>query len=203
MTELRRHPAADRVEIAGSARRMTDTCKDLDVIATAHDAAALTEAFGSLEVIDEVRSSGEAGARGVTHNGLAVDFRVVAPEQFGNVLQHLTGSKQHNVALREYAVRRGLHVSEYGVEDDATGEQHTCATEQDVYALLGLDYIEPELRENRGELQGRAVARAARAGHRGPTAGRPALPHHPLRRARHARADGRGGAGTRATPTWP
>jgi DNA polymerase (family 10) len=150
---LSRHPAADRVEIAGSARRMTDTCKDLDVIATAHDAAALTSAFTELPVVGEVRTSGEAGARIVTHNGLSVDFRVVKPEQFGNVLQHLTGSKEHNMALRDYAVRRGLHVSEYGVEDESDGSKHTCATEEEVYGLLGLDYIEPELREGRGELQ--------------------------------------------------
>jgi DNA polymerase (family 10) len=84
---------------------------------------------------------------------LRVDFRVVAPDQFGNVLQHLTGSKEHNMALREYAVRRGLHVSEYGIEDDNDGKKHTCATEQGVYELLGLEYIEPELRENRGELK--------------------------------------------------
>jgi DNA polymerase (family 10) len=150
---LRSHPAADRVEIAGSARRTADTCKDLDVIATAKDAAALTEAFGDLEVIAEVHSSGEAGARGVTHNGLAVDFRVVAPDQFGNVLQHLTGSARHNVELREHAVRRGMHVSEYGVEDDEAGVTHRCATEQEVYELLGLDYVEPELREGRGEVR--------------------------------------------------
>ncbi len=81
-----------------------------------------------------MRSQGEAGARIETHNGLAVDFRVVAPEQFGNVLQHLTGSKQHNMALREYAVRRGQHVSEYGIEDDNDGAKHTCATEEEVYA---------------------------------------------------------------------
>jgi DNA polymerase (family X) len=150
---LREHPAADRVEIAGSARRMTDTCKDLDIIATAHDAAALTKALTELELVGDVRGSGDAGARIVTHNGLRVDFRVVAPEQFGNVLQHLTGSKEHNMALREYAVRRGQHVSEYGVEDDNDGAKHTCASEEEVYALLGLDYIEPELREGRGELQ--------------------------------------------------
>jgi DNA polymerase (family 10) len=150
---LREHRDADRVEIAGSARRMTDTCKDLDVIATAHDPAALTKAFGDLEVIAELRSSGDAGARAVTHNGLAVDFRVVAPDQFGNVLQHLTGSKQHNVAIREYAVKRKLHVSEYGIEDERTGDARQCATENEVYETLGLDYIEPELREGRGELE--------------------------------------------------
>jgi DNA polymerase (family 10) len=150
---LREHPASDRVEIAGSARRMTDTCKDLDIIATAHDAAGLTKAFTELELVGDVRSSGGAGARVVTHNGLKVDFRVVAPDQFGNVLQHLTGSKEHNMALREYAVRRGQHVSEYGIEDDGDGSKHTCATEEGVYSLLGLDFIEPELREGRGELQ--------------------------------------------------
>jgi DNA polymerase (family 10) len=149
---LRRHPAADRVEIAGSARRWTDTCKDLDVIATARDAPTLVDAFASLPIVAQVKGSGEAGAKAATHNGLHVDFRVVAPEQFGNVLQHLTGSKQHNVALREYAVQKGLHVSEWGIEDDNTGKTHTCATEQEVYERLGLDYIEPELRENRGEL---------------------------------------------------
>src|SRR5581483_7577804 len=85
--------------------------------------------------------------------GIRVDLRIVAPDQFGNLLQHLTGSKEHNMALRDAAVRKGLHVSEYGVLDDATGETHRCATEPEVYALLGLDYIEPELRENRGELE--------------------------------------------------
>jgi DNA polymerase (family 10) len=150
---LRAHPAADRVEIAGSARRMTDTCKDLDIIATAHDPAALKQAFTQMELLGDQRSSGDAGARAVTHNGLQVDFRVVAPDQFGNVLQHLTGSKQHNVELREYAVRRGMHVSEYGVEDDNSGEVHRCTTEEQVYEVLDLPYIEPELREGRGELK--------------------------------------------------
>ena len=92
-----------------------------------------------------------------THTGIAVDLRIVAPDQFGNLLQHLSGSKQHNMALRDMAVRKGLHVSEYGVLDDATGETHRCPTEQEVYALLGLEYIEPELRENRGELEAAAT----------------------------------------------
>ncbi len=82
-----------------------------------------------------------------------VDIRIVEPDQFGNVLQHLTGSKQHNVALREFAVRRGLHISEYGVLDDSTGITHRCPTEAEVYALLDMAYIEPELREDRGELE--------------------------------------------------
>ena len=155
---LRAHPAADRVEIAGSARRMTDTVKDLDVVATAHDPVALLEALRALPLIEEVSTSGEAGARAVTHSGQKVDLRIVPPRNFGNLLQHFSGSKQHNEALRADAVRRGLHVSEYGVTDEEGGETHACATEAEVYRLLGMDYVEPELRENRGEL------RAAREG---------------------------------------
>ena len=151
--ELRAHPAAERVELAGSARRMADSVKDLDVIATATDPLALATAATQLELVESFGTPGEAGVRLRTHTGLQVDLRIVAPDQFGNLLQHLTGSKEHNMALRDYAVRKGLHVSEYGVLDDATGETHRCATEAEVYALLGMAYIEPELRENRGELE--------------------------------------------------
>jgi DNA polymerase (family 10) len=153
---LRDHPASERVEIAGSARRMTDSVKDLDVIATATDPLALSKAAAALELIESAGTAGEAGVRMRTHTGLQVDLKIVAPDQFGNLLQHFTGSKQHNMALRDAAVRKGLHVSEYGVLDDATGETHRCATEAEVYALLGLEYIEPELRENRGELEAAA-----------------------------------------------
>ena len=149
---LREQPAAERVEIAGSARRWTDTCKDIDLVATASDARALAEAFCSLPLIAEASSSGETGARGITHNGISVDLRIVPPENFGNLLQHLTGSKQHNEALRTAAVKRGFHVSEYGVTDDSTETTHSCSSEDEVYELLGMKWIPPELRENRGEL---------------------------------------------------
>ena len=152
VAELRASPAADRVELAGSARRGADTVKDLDIIATASDARALLDAFCASELLERASSPGENAGRGVTHSGLSIDLRVVAPEQFGNLLQHFTGSKAHNVAIREAAVRRGLHVSEYGILDDESGETHRCATEEEVYELLGLPWIPPELRENRGEL---------------------------------------------------
>jgi DNA polymerase (family X) len=154
---LREHPASIHVELAGSARRMADTVKDLDVIATATDPLALANAAANLDLIEEAGTATEAGVKLRTHTDIRVDLRIVAPDQFGNLLQHLTGSKEHNMALRDAAVRRGLHVSEYGVLDDATGETHRCATEQEVYALLKLDYIEPELRENRGELEAAAA----------------------------------------------
>jgi DNA polymerase (family X) len=157
ITALREHPASTHVELAGSARRMADTVKDLDVIATATDPLALARAAATLDLTEQAGNPTEAGVRLRTHTGIRVDLRIVAPDQFGNLLQHLTGSKEHNMALRDAAVRKGLHVSEYGVLDDATGETHRCATEPEVYALLGLDYIEPELRENRGELEAAAA----------------------------------------------
>ncbi|CAN5161905.1 DNA polymerase/3'-5' exonuclease PolX [soil metagenome] len=150
---LRAHEASLRVELAGSARRWGETCKDLDIVAAAADPADLVEAFTRLPGIDEVTMSGEAGARALTHQGLVVDLRIVGEESFGNLLQHFTGSASHNEALRTKAVKRGLHVSEYAVTDDATGDVHRCATEEEVYELLGMAYVEPELRENRGELE--------------------------------------------------
>jgi DNA polymerase (family X) len=159
ISALRAHPASERVELAGSARRMTDSVKDLDVIATASDPGALARAAAALELVEAAQTPGESGVRLRTHTGLKVDLRIVAPDQFGNLLQHFTGSKEHNVALRDAAVRKGLHVSEYGVLDDADGQTHRCATEAEVYALLGMEYIEPELRENRGELEAAATGR--------------------------------------------
>jgi DNA polymerase (family 10) len=152
LAALRAHPAAQRVELAGSARRMTDSVKDLDIIATASDPLALATAAAALDLVESSATPSESGVRLRTHTGLSVDVRIVAPDQFGNLLQHFTGSREHNMALREMAVRRGIHISEYGVLDDASGETHRCATEAEVYELLGMQYIEPELRENRGEL---------------------------------------------------
>src|SRR3954468_3615433 len=150
---LRDHPAADRVEIAGSLRRLGDTAKDIDIIATASDPAALISRLRELDLVESVNATGDAGARVTTHSGMKVDLRVVAPDQFGNVLQHFTGAKAHNVQLREWAVRRGLHISEYGVLDDEDGETTRCETEEGVYERLGLPWIPPELREGRGELE--------------------------------------------------
>lgn len=150
---LRESPVCEQVEVAGSLRRWSDTCKDIDIVATATDARALVDVFAALPLLGEVHRAGEAGAKAVTHNGVVVDFRIVAPENWGNLLQHLTGSGKHNEALRTEAVKRGFHVSEYGVLDDASGTTHACAIEEEVYELLGMQFIPPELRENRGELE--------------------------------------------------
>lgn len=149
---LREVPAVARAEVAGSARRLADSVKDLDIVVASDDPAAVGEAFAALDVIG-ASAGGDGGARGLTQNGVSVDLRIVPPATFGNLLQHFTGSKQHNVHLREMAVRRGLHVSEHGILDDATGETTLCASEEEVYERLGVSYVEPELREDRGELE--------------------------------------------------
>jgi DNA polymerase (family X) len=155
---LREHSASVEVSEAGSARRRRETFRDLDVIATATDATALIERFTSFDWVSEVLARGDTKATVVSHDGLRFDLRVVPPDCFGSLLQHFTGSKEHNLALREDAVRRGFSVSEYGVTTVETGEVVTFATEADLYAHLGYAFIPPELRENMGELQ------AARAG---------------------------------------
>jgi DNA polymerase (family 10) len=151
--ELREHPAAKRVEVAGSVRRWAETCKDIDLIATADDPTALAEQLATNPLVANAGNPGPNGVRAQTHNGIRVDLRIVAPEAFGNLLQHFTGSQAHNVRLREEAVARGLSVSEHGVTDTESGETELCETEEQVYERLGYSYIEPELRENRGELK--------------------------------------------------
>lgn len=150
---LREHPAANRVEVAGSVRRWGETCKDIDLIATAEEPTALAEHLAGQELIAAAGKPGPNGVRAQTHNGVSVDLRIVPPAAFGNLLQHFTGSQAHNVQLREEAVARGLSVSEHGITDTESGDVETCETEEGVYERLGYAYIEPELREGRGELK--------------------------------------------------
>jgi DNA polymerase (family X) len=152
VAELREHSAAEQVSEAGSVRRRCETVKDLDIIATASDPAALTAHFVALPWVAEVVAHGATKATVVSHDGLRFDLRVVPPESYGNLLQHFTGSKAHNVALREEAVGRKLSISEYGVKDVETEEVSHAADEEELYAFLGYQWIPPELRENRGEL---------------------------------------------------
>jgi DNA polymerase (family 10) len=150
---LREHPAARRVEVAGSVRRWAETCKDIDLIATAEEPVALAEHLAGHPLIAAAGKPGANGVRAQTHNGVSVDLRIVVPEAFGNLLQHFTGSQAHNVALREDAVARGLSVSEHGITEVESGEVELCASEERVYERLGYSCIEPELREGRGELK--------------------------------------------------
>ena len=152
-TSLRdRAPDGTTILLAGSVRRQADSVKDLDLIATTTRPTTLARSLAGAGHVQEVSSAGRAGARGVTYTGMPVDLRIAKPPALGNLLAHMTGSGEHNAALRERAVRAGLSVSEYGVLDQAIGRTRTCATEAELYELLGLSFIEPELRENRGEL---------------------------------------------------
>jgi DNA polymerase (family X) len=149
---LREHPAAAQVEVAGSVRRWAETCKDIDIIATAEEPTALAEHLAGHPLI-AAGTPGPNGVRAQTHNGISVDLRIVPPANFGNLLQHFTGSQAHNVQLREEAVGRGLSVSEHGITETESGDVTACATEAEVYERLGYEYVEPELREGRGELK--------------------------------------------------
>ena len=154
---------ANRIEIAGSARRWTETCKDLDLIATTDDAAALVEALATHGLSAESRRGGDAAASVLTHSGLKVDLRIGTEETFGNLLQHFTGSAEHNVELRERALQRGYSVSEHGITEQPAADAkrssrrrsrvHRFPEEAGVYELIGLPFIEPELREGRGEIE--------------------------------------------------
>jgi DNA polymerase (family X) len=150
---LREHPGSKAVDVAGSARRLAETCKDIDLIATASDPVGLAKALVEHPLAAASGNPSANGARVTTYNGVKVDLRIVPPEEYGNLLQHFTGSAAHNVELRERAVKMGLSVSEHGIKDTETGKVQKHKTEAAVYKRLGLAYIEPELREGRGEIR--------------------------------------------------
>jgi DNA polymerase (family 10) len=150
---LRAHGGVDRIELAGSLRRGRDTVKDIDILVTSREPARVMRTFASLPAAAEVLAEGPTRATILHQEGLHVDLRVVEPEAFGAALQYFTGSKEHNVRVREIAVRMGLRLSEYGVFDETTGVRVAGATEEDVYAAVGLSWIPPELRENAGEIE--------------------------------------------------
>jgi DNA polymerase (family X) len=153
VAELKLVPGVVECEIAGSLRRYADTAKDIDLVLATDDSGSVADGFASLEWVAEVESRGDTKVTCIAHDGTRVELRMVDPGLFGNLLQHLSGSKDHNVALREAAVKAGLKVSEYGIEELATGEVMRTRDEAEVYQRLGMDWVPPELRENRGEIE--------------------------------------------------
>ncbi|HTO49795.1 MAG TPA: DNA polymerase/3'-5' exonuclease PolX [Burkholderiales bacterium] len=151
---LRGVRGVDRVEVAGSYRRMRDTVGDLDILVTAKAAEAVMTRFAAYPEVAETLAKGETRASVLLRSGLQVDLRVVDPDCFGAALHYFTGSKAHNVAVRRMAQRKGLKISEYGV---FRGSRRIAGeTEESVYAAVGLPWIAPELREDRGELEAAA-----------------------------------------------
>jgi DNA polymerase (family X) len=154
--DLRSHPASHAVEVAGSVRRRAETAHDIDIIATAAEPLELAQVLIDHPLAAARGSAHASGARVTTHNGVAVDLRIVPPDAYGNLLQHFTGSAEHNVQLRERAVAMGLSVSEHGITASDSGQVARYAAEAEVYGRLGLEYIEPELREANGEIRAAA-----------------------------------------------
>lgn len=151
---LRRTPGLSRLEIAGSLRRMRDTIGDVDLVGASEAPEPVMAAFAALPQAREVLRSGPTRSSIRTHEGLQVDLRLVNPEDFGALLHHFTGSREHNIRLRGMAEARGAKINEYGVFDVKSGEEiHLGPEEADLYRFLGLPYIPPEMREDRGEIE--------------------------------------------------
>ncbi|MFE6053798.1 DNA polymerase/3'-5' exonuclease PolX [Kitasatospora sp. NPDC056446] len=146
-------PGCTRCAYAGSLRRMRETVGDIDVLATAEDSGPLTAALTGLPYVAEVITSGPTKTSVRTEQGVQVDLRVVPEEDWGAALVYFTGSKAHNIRLRTMAVRAGLKLSEYGLFTVDGGAKVVSGTEDEVYAALGLPWIAPPLREDRGEVE--------------------------------------------------
>ncbi len=155
---LQGEPGVGAVEAAGSLRRRQETVGDIDILCATDDPAVVAKRFCSHPEAAQVIARGEKKCSIVLRNGLQVDLRLVRPEEYGAALQYFTGSKAHNIRVREIAVKQGLKLSEYGVFDVSTDRRLAAATEAEVYSALGLPWIDPALREDRGELK------AARSG---------------------------------------
>ena len=154
---LRAIPGVKNLTPAGSLRRFQETVGDIDLMGTADNPRQVIEAFTRLPVVAQVLGQGETRASVIVAGGLQVDLRMVEHERYGSLIQYFTGSKQHNIALRERFHRQGLKLSEYGITDLATGKEETFATEEAFYQRLGLQYIPPEIRDG-----GEEIDRAAR-----------------------------------------
>jgi DNA polymerase (family 10) len=157
LSHLRAVPGVRRAEAAGSLRRMRETVGDVDLLVMADASSPVMERFTSYEEVKQVLASGPTRGTVVLKNGIQVDVRVVAPDSYGAALVYFTGSKAHNIAIRRIAQERGLKINEYGV---FKGTRRIAGeTEESVYAAIGLAWVPPELREDRGEVEAAAQSR--------------------------------------------
>jgi len=163
---LRDTPGVSEVVVAGSLRRKRETVGDLDILVVSSDARAVVEHFGRYPEVGERMAQGTTRASAMLQSGLQVDLRVVPKQSFGAALHYFTGSRAHNIAVRRLAQARGLKINEYGV---FRGKRRVAGdTEESVYAAVGLPYIEPERRENEGEIEAarRSDSKSRRAARR-------------------------------------
>jgi DNA polymerase (family 10) len=153
LAAIRGLPGVERVSLAGSLRRRLETSKDIDIVVATRDAAPIMAAFVAAPNVDAVTGHGDTKSSVRLSSGMAADLRCVTPEEFPFALMYFTGSKAHNVAMRGRAQKMGLRLNEYALErTDKPGVTKACADEAGIYAALGLRYVEPELREDLGEL---------------------------------------------------
>lgn len=160
--ELKKRARVERIEVAGSIRRRKETVKDIDIVATSPEPDKAMAVFVSLPQVEEVIMHGPTRSSVVLRDGVQVDLRVVEPESFGAALAYLTGSKGHNIRLRDMAVRMGLKINEYGIFREKDDKRLGGEEEEDVYRLLGLPYTPPELREDLGEVEAALAGRLPR-----------------------------------------
>jgi len=153
LDRLRALKEVNQIEPAGSLRRMKETVKDIDILVTSTKPARVMEVFVGLPNVAEVLARGETKSSVRLREKIQVDLRVVEPDCFGAALQYFTGSKQHNIRVRELAQRKGFKVSEYGVFNEKTNRRLAGKTEAEVYEAVGLPFIPPELREDGGEIE--------------------------------------------------
>lgn len=156
VAELRRLPQADRVEYAGSLRRFRETIGDLDIVVASHQPEPVMERFCKLAVAAKVIARGATKSSVVTHRGMQIDLRVVEPHQLGAAMVYFTGSKAHNIALRQRALGQGWTLNEYGLSELETEEVIASETEADIYQALGMQFVPPPLREDSGEVEAAA-----------------------------------------------
>jgi DNA polymerase (family X) len=149
--ELSRNRQIRNIQSAGSLRRMKETVGDIDILVTGSDGASIVKSFVAMKGVTQVLSAGDTKGSVRVDEGVQVDLRVVQEDEYGAALQYFTGSKEHNVHLREIAKKKGYKISEYGIfkGDKKVGGQ----LEEDIYKIIGMDWIPPELRENRGEIE--------------------------------------------------
>ncbi len=151
--KLKEKAPVNKLSIAGSLRRWKDTIKDIDVLATSKDPHKVMDVFVHLPQVKEVLMKGPTKSSLITNEGIQVDLRVVDEGSFGAALAYFTGSREHNIRLREMAVRKGLKINEYGIFDVKTEKKLGGENEGDVYKILDMSYIPPELREDTGEIE--------------------------------------------------
>lgn len=148
---LKKNKAVIKVDYVGSLRRMKETIGDIDIVATSTEPQKVIQSFVKMPTVDHIISQGEAKSTIIDKKGVQIDLEIVPSNEYGSLLQHFTGSKEHNVALRTLAQTQNKSVSEHGIK--YSGKLHTFTTEKGVYEFLGLDEIQPELREDRGEIK--------------------------------------------------